>query len=261
MTTHPPAETTTASMLLAGQAYSAGAFLFHKTSERCSTAVSTPKNRPFKKFFCDRPEVFLLPPAAFKIWMYHYSREGVARKSWPSIKTLCETLDMDRHSVCKWRSWLTVYGWLERIGERQGSGKFCVPVFKVKRGSIPAKNLDGRALNRVRKLNTQFGVKTSHVDRCENITLEVDSEKQVDEISVRRNERTRNLRTSKSVSPSGSPLAPLENAGLGDSCSSSSSDGEKISAFGKTPRGQCSLALKRGQKFVSESQFWEMGED
>ena len=224
--------------------------------------MSTPKNRPFKKFFCDRPEVFLLPPAAFKIWLYHYSREGPVRESWPGIKTLCEKLHMDRHSVCTWRGWLTENGWLERIGERQvGSGRFSVPVFKAKRGSIPAKNPDGRALNRVRKLSTQIGVKTSHADQCENFALEVDSEKQVDEISVRRNERTRNLRISKSVSPSGSPLAPLENAGLGDSCSSSPSDGEEISAFGKTPRGQCALALKRGKKSVSKSQFWEMCND
>ena len=148
--------------------------------------MSTPKNRPFKKFFCDRPEVFLLPPAAFKIWLYHYSREGPVRESWPGIKTLCEKLHMDRHSVCTWRGWLTENGWLERIGERQvGSGRFSVPVFKAKRGSIPAKNPDGRALNRVRKLSTQIGVKTSHADQCENFALEVDSEKQVDEISVR----------------------------------------------------------------------------
>ena len=187
--------------------------------------MSTPKNRPFKKFFCDRLEVFLLPPAAFKIWLYHYSREGSARESWPGIKTLCEKLNLDRHSVCRWRGWLIANGWLERIGERQGSnGRFSVPVFKVTRGSIPAKNQDGRALNRVRKLSTQIGVKTLHVDRCENFALEVDSEMQVDEISVRRNERTRNLRTPKSVSPSGSPQNPLVNAGFGVSVS----DGKKI---------------------------------
>src|ERR1022692_3959247 len=141
----------------------------------------TPKERPFKKFFCDRPEVFLLPPAALKVWLYHYSREGHVRQSWPGIETLCEKLNMDRHSVCKWRGWLIANGWLERIGERQGSGKFSIPVFKVKRGSVPARNQDGRSSNRVRKLNTRpTGAKTLHADRCENFALEVDSEKQVD---------------------------------------------------------------------------------
>jgi len=143
--------------------------------------VNAPKERPFKKFFCDRPEVFLLPPAALKVWLYHYSREGSVRESWPGVDTLCEKLDMDRHSVCKWRGWLITNGWLEKIGERQGSGKFSVPVFKVTRGSIPARNKDGRSSNRVRKLNTRLtGAKTLHADRCENFALEVDSKKQVD---------------------------------------------------------------------------------
>jgi hypothetical protein len=144
----------------------------------------TPKERPFKKFFCDRPEVFLLPPAALKVWLYHYSREGHVRQSWPGIETLCEKLNMDRHSVCKWRGWLITNGWLEKIGEREGSGKFSIPVFKVKRGSVPASNRDGRSANRVRKHCTRLtGAKTLHADRCEKIALEVDSEKQVDVVS------------------------------------------------------------------------------
>jgi Helix-turn-helix domain len=142
------------------------------------------KPRPFKKFFCDRPEVFLLPPAAFKIWMYHYAREGQVRQSWAKLETLCDKLNMDRHSVCKWRGWLIENGWLEKVGERQSSsGKFSVPIFKVRRGTVPEKITDGRASNRVRKLRTRTGVKTSHTDRCENFALEVDKEKQVDYVA------------------------------------------------------------------------------
>lgn len=97
-----------------------------------------PKSRPFKKFYCDRPEVFLLPPAAFKIWMYHYSREGVVRESWPSLETICEALDLGIATVKRARAYLVENGWLEKTGERdRSSGEFKVPVMKVKRGSIP----------------------------------------------------------------------------------------------------------------------------
>jgi hypothetical protein len=97
------------------------------------------KNRPFKKMYCDRPEVFLLPPSAFKVWMYHYIREGTTRESWPSLPTICEALDMNEETVKKARKYLKENGWLKQVGSKtsRDSGKFKVPVLQVTRGVIP----------------------------------------------------------------------------------------------------------------------------
>src|SRR5690349_10277682 len=110
------------------------------------TTTTTKKNRPFKKFYCDRPDVFLIPAPAFKLWMFHYTREGKERQSWPSLDTLHEKLKMSRRSILKWRKWLVENHWLEKSGERGDDGTFKVPVMTVKRGDVVAhiSGSDGR---------------------------------------------------------------------------------------------------------------------
>jgi hypothetical protein len=150
--------------------------------------------RPFKKFYCDRPDIFLIPAPAFKIWMYHYSREGRERQSWPSIETICEKLAMTKDTIHKWRSWLVENGWLEKVGERENStGVFKVPIMKVKRGNVPSQQVvDGRKNNvppspsrkksdtaPSRNNSLTVGRKKSLTARSEKIRPEVDSELQV----------------------------------------------------------------------------------
>src|SRR5260370_16733275 len=77
--------------------------------------TNAPKGRPFKKFYCDRNETFLLPPVAFKLWMYHYTREGEDRKSWPSVKTVMAACGLDRpQTFYQWRAYLKKNNWLEK---------------------------------------------------------------------------------------------------------------------------------------------------
>jgi hypothetical protein len=111
------------------------------------TTKTKSKTRPFKKFYCDRPNVFLIPAPAFKVWMYHYVREGTNRESWPSLPKICKALNMGENSVLKWRKWLIDNGWLVKTGERDSrSGMFSVPVMRVKNGTIPdtSSGTDGR---------------------------------------------------------------------------------------------------------------------
>lgn len=99
--------------------------------------------RPFKKFYCDRPNIFLIPAPAFKVWMYHYAREGRDRASWPSLPKICAALNMGEDSVLKWRKWLIDNGWLVKTGERDSRGVFKVPVMQVKNGRIPTDTNSG----------------------------------------------------------------------------------------------------------------------
>lgn len=101
--------------------------------------MANAKQRPFKKLYCDRPEVFLLPATAFKVWMYHYIREGQTRESWPSLQTICEALNMSSKTVKKARKYLLDNGWLKKTGTRdRNSGEFKVPVMMVTRGTNPS---------------------------------------------------------------------------------------------------------------------------
>jgi hypothetical protein len=102
----------------------------------------TPKGRPFKKFYCDRNGTFLLPPIAFKIWLYHYARENENRKSWPSVETVMKACGLCRvQTFYKWRAYLRQNGWLEKVGEvpPRSKGGLPVPIFRVTRGTIPVK--------------------------------------------------------------------------------------------------------------------------
>ncbi len=152
-----------------------------------SPALIPARNRPFKKFFCDDKEVFRLPGVAFKIWMYHYAREGKARQSWPTVDTICEALDINKSTLQRWRKFLVQTGWLEKVGEhRRLDGEFNVPIFKVKRGAVDEIISDGRRDNCVhRRRNNHLptetnkssatGTKISSPDRDEIIIHEVDT--------------------------------------------------------------------------------------
>jgi hypothetical protein len=104
--------------------------------------VANAKSRPFKKFYCDRNETFLLEPIAFKIWMYHYARESADRKSWPAVDTVMKACGITRiQTFYKWRAYLRTNGWLQKVGEVQSKGKsgLPIPIFKVTRGTITIK--------------------------------------------------------------------------------------------------------------------------
>lgn len=110
-----------------------------------ATQTDGSNGRPFKKFFCDRDEVFLIPPNAFKLWMFHYRLEGQERASWPSREFLCRKLGVSEKTLTIARRWLVEHGWLQRIGQRNSeSGEFAIPVFKVTRGTVESKLPHGR---------------------------------------------------------------------------------------------------------------------
>jgi hypothetical protein len=102
------------------------------------------KKRPFKKFYCDDDAVFLLPPVAFKIWIYHYRLERKERKSSIDATTLCKRLGgIDPNTLFKWRKHLVSTGWLELLSNDIGKE----PVFRAARGQTPVPRKDGRAGN------------------------------------------------------------------------------------------------------------------
>lgn len=156
-------------------------------SNPASNPFAKTASRPFKKFYCDDKEVFRLPGVAFKIWMYHYSREGKSRQSWPTVDTICEALDINKSTLQRWRKFLIQNGWLEKVGEhRRLDGEFNVPIFKVKRGAVDEIISDGRRHNSVHRrrndhlpteTNKSFATGTikSATDRDEIIIHEVDS--------------------------------------------------------------------------------------
>ena len=113
--------------------------------------------RPFKKFYCDRPNIFLISAPAFKVWMYHYAREGRDRASWPSLPKICAALNMGEDSVLKWRKWLIDNDWLVKTGERDSRGAFKVPVMQVKNGRIPTDTNSGSDGRRKRTTPGIFG--------------------------------------------------------------------------------------------------------
>ena len=97
-------------------------------------------NPPFKKIYHDRDMTFLLVPApALKIWAYHYRCEGTNRRTFPSLTTIKQKLNMNEGTVIKWRGWLVTNGWLKLLepAQRQSDGKMSVPVFRVTRPDHP----------------------------------------------------------------------------------------------------------------------------
>lgn len=134
--------------------------------------------RPFKKFHCDQDDVFLIPPIAFKIWMYHYTREGKERKSWPSREVICKKLNISIDTLKKWRKWLVANKWLVPVGQRNArTGEFSVPVFMVDEGTVEGEINHG---NRGRKHPPPSRVKNTAAVAGEVFTPEVDSGFEVD---------------------------------------------------------------------------------
>jgi hypothetical protein len=86
-------------------------------TETSTIPATKPASRPFKKFYCDDKEVFRLSGIVFKIWMYHYAREGKERKSWPTLETIRDALDINPDTLHKWRKYLIKHGWLEKVGD------------------------------------------------------------------------------------------------------------------------------------------------
>jgi hypothetical protein len=94
------------------------------------------KKYPWRPLYVGDPKwatLFLLPPAAFKLWLYHYSLEGAKGRSYPKIKTIMKDCDLSRNTVFEARKWLLDYGWLKEVSRLQGG----IPVFRVDRGTIP----------------------------------------------------------------------------------------------------------------------------
>lgn len=93
----------------------------------------------FKPFYVADPywrELFLLPPNAFKVWLYHYGRENLDNESWPSVALIASECDLNRKTVFEARRWLLEHGWLIKVRQfdvRGGS----MPVFCVDKGRIP----------------------------------------------------------------------------------------------------------------------------
>jgi hypothetical protein len=161
-----------------------------------TTEHGTPKKRPFKKYYCDRPETFLLPPIAYKIWMYHYKHEGPKRESWPSRAAICKDCNINLDSLKNWRKWLVDNGWLVLLGHRDSkSGEFKVPVYRVTRGTIPEviktqaldkatvaeKTLHGKGSTVVEKTTHGAGEKTIH-GAGEIFPPEVDTQKKIQNV-------------------------------------------------------------------------------
>jgi len=142
------------------------------------------KARPFKKVYCDRPEVFLLPPTAFKLWMYHYIREGQSRESWCSLMTISTALGMSDKTVKKARKFLLDNGWMKKTGTRNRSnGEFKVPIMMVMRGTIPPQGRKFPAV-KVRTPRVKSSLWTEGrkfpLDRGKKVPSEVESELQLD---------------------------------------------------------------------------------
>jgi Helix-turn-helix domain len=124
------------------------------------------KTRPFKKFYCDRDDIFLLPPLAFKLWMFYYKHENAKRESWLSRDTIVARCGLNKDAVTKWRKWLITNGWMQQTGIHQTPGHFFgVPIMRVTRGVIPDTS-DGRGRSKASKA-TQFKRREVSATSCD----------------------------------------------------------------------------------------------
>jgi hypothetical protein len=128
--------------------------------------VDKPKSRPFKKFFCDRPDTLKLPGNALKVWLYHYAREGQERKSWPALETVAEGLDLDVKAVKRARQRLIAGGWLKKTGERTVDGRFTVPIMTATRGVIPLPDYKPEPQKRTMEPSPKKGLRTQSQKRA-----------------------------------------------------------------------------------------------
>lgn len=109
-----------------------------------TTNKTKPKGRPFKKFYCDRDEIFLLPPLAFKLWMFYYRLEGQKREGWASRETICKKCAMNKDTVSKWRKWLVANDWMKQVGTHNTGSEFGIPVMQITRGTPKVMPRPGR---------------------------------------------------------------------------------------------------------------------
>jgi hypothetical protein len=109
-----------------------------------------PKSRPYKKFYCDRDETFLLPANAFKVWMFYYRLEGAKREGWATREMVCEKCDLSLDTFKTAKAWLVQHGWLKQVGWHRTRNGY-VPMMQVTRGTIPAEP-DGRGLSNKSKV-------------------------------------------------------------------------------------------------------------
>jgi hypothetical protein len=125
-----------------------------------TTNAANQRPKKFKKFFCRKEDIFLVPSNAFKIWLYYYRIEIHdwfldSRPSAARTKDIAAKLDLDRDTVTDQRKWLVENGWLILLGKALGSSGVVkgpardndvVPVFQVARGHVP-ETRDGRRRN------------------------------------------------------------------------------------------------------------------
>jgi hypothetical protein len=132
---------------------------------------------PFKKIDCVRRTLLKMPGNALKIWLYYYMREGKERLAWASEEELCETLDLNRDTMRKWRTWLVDNGWMKLMGHRDPkTGEFSTPIYRVKEGTVTENISDGRRRN----IPLRSQPKVSVAVPAEVFGEEVDTYKQVD---------------------------------------------------------------------------------
>jgi len=133
------------------------------------------KGAPWQPLYCgpDWQDIYRLPPAAFKVWWFHYSHERQNnRESWPSIEYICEKCNLSKNTVVDARRWLVDHKWLVKVGERRVEGRFSVPIFRVECGTVPQEMCDGRKKNRVRIFGAPSVPKKSDTVRTQNFGQE-----------------------------------------------------------------------------------------
>jgi hypothetical protein len=140
---------------------------------KIKTSKAKTKGRPFKMFYVGKEWdiVFLLPPPAFKLWVFYYRLEGVKREGWAPRDTISEKCDMDKDAVTKWRQYLVANGWMRKIGDHATPGNplATTPIMQVCRGTIPPAGPDGRGKSKASRDNLKRGRKVSAAVETESI--------------------------------------------------------------------------------------------
>jgi hypothetical protein len=130
-----------------------------------------PKTRPFKMFYVGKEwdMIFLLPPPAFKLWMYYYRLEPAKREGWATREQISEKCGMAPDAVTDWRKWLVKNGWMRKVGEHKTPNNPLAssPIMQVCRGTIPA-TVDRRGKS--------AGSRTTQFKREREISHTVDTE-------------------------------------------------------------------------------------
>ncbi len=107
-------------------------------------------------------DVYLLPPLAFKLWMYYYRLEGKNREGCASRLAIARALDMNKDAVSRWRDYLIEHEWIEVVGYKavSGDGK-PIPIMRVRHGKIvPVTRTNKGWANVVKTGGTSHKVKT-----------------------------------------------------------------------------------------------------